>query len=111
MTRRSQRSPEPTTGICHRCPCDILNKTSRQVKACCGHLVFVCDDCVEELSTVKHEKCFKCLGRKTPDELMREDDAIVDDYNSRYDDCFIDLDSYYYDETDSLSYDNLDDTF
>ena len=68
-------------GYCHSCPHDIMNQTPHQIKAGCGHLVYICDDCSPERRHVRHNKCIKCNGGKTPDELMAEDAAIVDEYN------------------------------
>lgn len=76
------------TNICIVCR---ENDGKHAMKACCGHIVYLCDDCSFERKRVQHEKCDKCCGRLTAEEERLQDDAIVRDYE---DALYSSLDSY-----------------
>lgn len=57
------------------------NETSAQVKAGCGHLVLLCNDCREDLPVIRHEDCNRCKGQVSSE----EDTAMVIAYEDAYD--------------------------
>ena len=74
-------------GICHVCKNE---ETTSQIKAGCGHLVYICDECREETNQVRHSKCVVCKGGKTPDQTEAEEKAYWDNFWMR--------ETYYYDD-------------
>jgi len=56
--------------ICHSCK---ENNTHKQIKAGCGHLVYVCDDCRSDVNQIRHEKCLRCRDQQTPEEELQSD--------------------------------------
>lgn len=46
--------------VCHVC---TENPATSKVKACCSHLVPLCDDC--DRKVVMHDKCPTCQGKDT----------------------------------------------
>lgn len=98
-------------GICHTCK---DNETKSQIKAGCGCLVHICDDCRDEQAHVAHSKCVVCKGGKTPNQVMQEE---CDNYNASLGgrcrpayDIFFDEDDTMYDDLDSpISYTNVHD--
>jgi len=70
------------TGTCSVC-CE--NDTSTQIKACCKHLVFVCDDCSYMRRVIAHEKCTPCSkGKLTPE----QEEENIHEHIGWFDDCF-----------------------
>ena len=80
--------------ICHMC--DDAHATA-EVKACCSHLVPICDDC--DRRVVQHQKCRTCSGILTPEEDRMQADAYMASLEpSMYDiDDDLDQGSFYYD--------------
>jgi hypothetical protein len=71
-------------GICHLCR---ENDTGDQIKAGCGHLIFICLDCRAEQDIAAHEKCITCRGGQTPDQMMQEERSWLE---QKMDDLFFD---------------------
>lgn len=103
----------------HICVSCRDNETSAQVKAGCGHLVYLCADCRDDLPVIRHEGCCKCKGQLTPEEdneLVLAHDAMVSDNYGDFDDfdsrdlqpITEELGGSYYDEEDYIEPYRLD---
>ena len=83
--------PAPTEflKLCHVC---ADNETNSQIKAGCGHLVRICDECRGEQRKVQHEGCGRkeCGGHSHASERLEreEDEQHLSDYYDRYDPLF-----------------------
>jgi len=73
-------------GICHVCR---EADTTTQIKAGCGCLIYICDDCRDYQGKVAHEKCIVCKGGKTPDQIEEEE---RNDYERSQERSFYDID-------------------
>lgn len=79
-------------GICHICK---ENDTGSQIKAGCGHLIFICNDCRGDQMHVQHSDCIVCKGGETPDMYAAlEIGGGVFEYMCNMDDDCMDYDPY-----------------
>lgn len=65
--------------ICHNCD---DTKATCELKACCSHLVPLCDQCaISDRAVINHSKCRACKGELSPE----EDRAMVEAYERSQD--------------------------
>lgn len=80
----------------------------RQIKAGCGHVVHICDECEGEVNHIQHSECRGCVvskfGGKAPEQVLREEATLADDYNgSPFDPRDFD-DDFFIDDMDTPAY-------